>query len=80
MEKENIKSLIDSKDLIKTEKKKTSICRDGNRKQKHFFGNLDLGLKSEDENMTGAHATVATVWIRPCFVSQCIATVLIIKK
>ena len=65
MEKENIKSLIDSKNLIETEKKKTSICRDGNRKYKHFFVNLDLGLKSEDENLTGARATVATVWIRP---------------
>ena len=39
-------SNIGSKNLIETEKKKTSNCRDGNRKYKHSFVNLDLGLKS----------------------------------
>ena len=36
-EREYIKSLIGSKNLIETEKEKISICRDGNRKQKHFL-------------------------------------------
>ena len=36
-----------------------------------FFVNLDLGLKSGDENLTGARATVATVCIRPwCTVTE----------
>ena len=36
-----------------------------------FFVNLDLGLKSEDENLTGARATVATVCIHPlCMVTE----------
>ena len=36
-----------------------------------FFVNLDLGLKSDDENLTGARATVATVCTRPwCTVTE----------
>ena len=36
-----------------------------------FFVNLDLGLKSGDENLTGARATVATVCIHPlCMVTE----------
>ena len=56
---------------MESEKKKTSIFKDGNCKYEHLFGNLDLGLKSEDENLMGARTTVATIWMRPwCTVTE----------